>query len=50
MTRVASGGVGTLEHVRALEPIGVDGVIVGRAFYEGAFTVEEALAACASPV
>lgn len=47
---VASGGVGSLEHLRALLPVGVEGVIVGRALYEGAFTVEEALAACASPV
>ncbi len=47
---VASGGVGAVEHLRALAALGVPGVIVGRALYEGAFTVEEALAACASPV
>jgi len=46
---VASGGVGSLDHLRALAPLGVAGVIVGRALYEGAFTTEEALAACASP-
>lgn len=47
---VASGGVGSLAHLGAVAAIGVPGVIVGRALYEGAFTVEEALAACASPV
>jgi len=46
---VASGGVGTLEHLHALRDLGVPGVIVGRALYEQAFTVEEALAACSSP-
>ena len=44
---VASGGVGTLEDLRALRSAGVVGVIVGKALYEGRFTVEEALAACA---
>ena len=34
--------------LRALEPTGVSGVIVGKALYEGAFTVEEALA-CLRP-
>jgi phosphoribosylformimino-5-aminoimidazole carboxamide ribotide isomerase len=43
---IASGGVGTLDHLRALVDSGVSGVIVGRALYEGRFTVEEALAAC----
>ena len=46
---VASGGVGSLDDLRALQAIGVKGVIVGRAIYEKAFTVEEAVAACASP-
>ena len=44
---VASGGVSTLEDIRALRELGpgvVEGVIAGRAIYEGAFTVEEALA------
>jgi phosphoribosylformimino-5-aminoimidazole carboxamide ribotide isomerase len=47
---VASGGVGSLADLAALRGLGVPGVIVGRALYEGAFTVEEAVAACASPV
>jgi phosphoribosylformimino-5-aminoimidazole carboxamide ribotide isomerase len=47
---VASGGVGSLEHLRALGDLEVDGrrvagVIVGRALYEGAFTLKDALAA-----
>jgi phosphoribosylformimino-5-aminoimidazole carboxamide ribotide isomerase len=46
---VASGGVGSLEDLRALAAMGVPGVIVGRALYEGAFDVKEALVACASP-
>jgi len=43
---VASGGVGSLDDVRALVALGVSGVIVGRALFEGRFTVEEAVAAC----
>jgi len=44
---VASGGVSTLADLRALAemvPLGVEGAIVGTALYEGAFTLEEALA------
>ncbi len=41
---VASGGVGTLEHLRALATVGVlDGVIVGKAIYEGRVSVADAL-------
>ncbi|HLL65971.1 MAG TPA: bifunctional 1-(5-phosphoribosyl)-5-((5-phosphoribosylamino)methylideneamino)imidazole-4-carboxamide isomerase/phosphoribosylanthranilate isomerase PriA [Micromonosporaceae bacterium] len=45
---IASGGVSTLDDLRqlaALEPVGVEGVIVGKALYAGAFTVAEALKA-----
>jgi len=41
---VYSGGVGTLDHLRALASIGdpaITGVIAGRALYEGRFTVAE---------
>lgn len=38
---IASGGVSCLEDIRALEDIGVYGVIVGKAFYEGRITLEE---------
>jgi phosphoribosylformimino-5-aminoimidazole carboxamide ribotide isomerase len=41
---IASGGVGSLADLRALVPTGVAGVIVGRAIYERAFTVAEAVA------
>ncbi|MBL6275661.1 bifunctional 1-(5-phosphoribosyl)-5-((5-phosphoribosylamino)methylideneamino)imidazole-4-carboxamide isomerase/phosphoribosylanthranilate isomerase PriA [Micromonospora fiedleri] len=47
---IASGGVSTLDDLRALatlEPIGVEGVIAGKALYAGAFTVAEALQALA---
>ena len=45
----ASGGVATLADIYALGelPAGsIDGVITGRAIYEGAFTVEDGIAAC----
>ena len=45
---VASGGVSTLDDLRALAALGpdvVEGAITGRALYEGAFTLEDALAA-----
>ena len=43
---IASGGVGELDDLRALTDTGVEGVIVGKALYEGRFTIEEALTAC----
>ncbi len=42
---IASGGVGTLDDLRALAARGISACIVGRALYDGAFTLEEALAA-----
>jgi len=42
---VASGGVGSLNHLHALRELPIHGAIVGRALYENAFTLEEALAA-----
>lgn len=44
---IASGGVSTLDDVRALRAlteIGIEGSIVGKALYSGAFTLQEALA------
>jgi phosphoribosylformimino-5-aminoimidazole carboxamide ribotide isomerase len=41
---VASGGVGSIEHVRAVAELGVAGVIVGKALYEGTVDLVEALA------
>ena len=54
---IASGGVGTLADITALAGLragpgggrSLAGVIVGRAIYEGRFTVEEALR-CLAPV
>jgi len=40
---VASGGVATLDDVRALKEAGAAAVVVGSALYEGQFTLEEAL-------
>jgi phosphoribosyl isomerase A len=45
---VASGGVSSIEDLRAIRglvPRGVEGAIVGKALYAGAFTLEEALEA-----
>ena len=45
---IASGGVSSLADLRALAelaPLGVEGSIVGKALYAGAFTLPEALAA-----
>jgi 1-(5-phosphoribosyl)-5-[(5-phosphoribosylamino)methylideneamino] imidazole-4-carboxamide isomerase/N-(5'phosphoribosyl)anthranilate isomerase len=47
---IASGGVSTLDDLRALkdlEPDGVEGVITGKALYAGSFTVAQALAVLA---
>jgi phosphoribosylformimino-5-aminoimidazole carboxamide ribonucleotide (ProFAR) isomerase len=48
---IASGGVGALTDLEALCTLrasgrGLDGAIVGKALYEGNFTVEEAIATC----
>jgi phosphoribosylformimino-5-aminoimidazole carboxamide ribotide isomerase len=44
---VASGGVATVEHVRALAALGqaIDGVIVGKALYDGKLQLADLLAA-----
>lgn len=50
---IASGGVTSLDDLRALralEPLGVTGVITGRALYEGRFSVAEALAVLDEPL
>lgn len=41
----ASGGVATLSDLEAVRALGCDGVIVGRALYEGRFTPADALSA-----
>lgn len=42
---VASGGVSRIEHLVRLAEIGCEGAIVGKALYEGAFRLDEAIAA-----
>lgn len=47
---IGSGGVGSLKHLEALkelEAVGLEGVIIGSALYEKAFTLKEALAVVA---
>lgn len=41
---IASGGVATLDDLRQVKAAGLAGAIVGRALYEGRFTLTEALA------
>jgi phosphoribosyl isomerase A len=44
---IVSGGIATLDDIarlRNLVPVGVEGAILGKALYEGAFTLSEALA------
>jgi len=41
---VWSGGVGELSHLRSLSELPIEGVIVGKALYEGRFTVAQARA------
>ena len=43
-----SGGIATAADIRALAPIAdaVEGVIAGRAIYEGTLTVADGVAAC----
>ena len=48
---VASGGASTLDDIRALAALGddiIEGVIIGRALYEGNFSLSDALAAAPS--
>jgi len=50
---LASGGVSCLQDIldlRSLEPLGVEGVIVGKALYEGVFSLDEAIKAAGGGV
>ncbi|MGD0089218.1 MAG: 1-(5-phosphoribosyl)-5-[(5-phosphoribosylamino)methylideneamino] imidazole-4-carboxamide isomerase [Planctomycetota bacterium] len=42
---IASGGISALDHVRACRALGCFGAIVGKAFYDGALEIREAMAA-----
>jgi phosphoribosylformimino-5-aminoimidazole carboxamide ribotide isomerase len=45
---IASGGVASLDDLRAVRAAGLAGAIIGRALYEGRFTLPEALACLAA--
>ena len=40
---IAAGGIGSLGDLVALKQVGVEGVVVGKALYEGRFTLKEAI-------
>jgi phosphoribosylformimino-5-aminoimidazole carboxamide ribotide isomerase len=42
---IASGGIATLDDIRRVADIGCTGCIVGRALYDEAFTLADAIAA-----
>ncbi|MCH5210807.1 MAG: 1-(5-phosphoribosyl)-5-[(5-phosphoribosylamino)methylideneamino]imidazole-4-carboxamide isomerase [Oscillospiraceae bacterium] len=42
---IASGGVGSLDHIKSLVPTGVEGVIVGKALYTNKVNLSEAIKA-----
>jgi phosphoribosylformimino-5-aminoimidazole carboxamide ribotide isomerase len=40
---IAAGGIGNLNDLSALKRVGVDGAVIGKALYEGRFTLKEAI-------
>lgn len=42
---IASGGIGTIDHIKALVPTGVEGAVTGRALYTGNILLPEAIRA-----
>lgn len=40
---IASGGIGTIEHIKELSGTGVEGIIIGRALYEGTVRLKDAI-------
>lgn len=46
---IASGGVGTIEHVRQVKQLPVWGVIIGRSLYEGTVDLREAVRVAREP-
>jgi phosphoribosylformimino-5-aminoimidazole carboxamide ribotide isomerase len=46
---IASGGVASVEDVRAARDLGLDGVVIGRALYEGRVRLADALAVARGP-
>jgi phosphoribosylformimino-5-aminoimidazole carboxamide ribotide isomerase len=45
---IASGGMSKLDDIHQVKKTGAKAVVIGKALYEGAFTIEEALAAAAA--
>jgi phosphoribosylformimino-5-aminoimidazole carboxamide ribotide isomerase len=43
LSLLASGGIGSLDDIRAVQAVGADGVIIGKALYEHKFSLQEAL-------
>jgi phosphoribosylformimino-5-aminoimidazole carboxamide ribotide isomerase len=44
-TVIASGGIGSIEHVLGLARAGARATVCGRALYDGSFTYEQAMSA-----
>jgi phosphoribosylformimino-5-aminoimidazole carboxamide ribotide isomerase len=40
---IAAGGIGTIGDLTALKEIGLEGAVIGKALYEGRFTLKEAI-------
>jgi phosphoribosylformimino-5-aminoimidazole carboxamide ribonucleotide (ProFAR) isomerase len=40
---IAAGGIGSINDLIALKRVGVDGAVIGKALYEGRFTLKEAI-------
>ena len=40
---IAAGGIGSIGDLAALKEIGVEGAVIGKALYEGRFTLKEAI-------
>ncbi|MGA3059480.1 MAG: 1-(5-phosphoribosyl)-5-[(5-phosphoribosylamino)methylideneamino]imidazole-4-carboxamide isomerase [Candidatus Bathyarchaeia archaeon] len=40
---IAAGGIGSIDDLNALKQVGVDGAVIGKALYEGIFTLKEAI-------
>ncbi len=47
---VASGGIASLDDVRRVAALPVEGMIIGKALFEGAFTLREAVVAAKTPI
>ena len=43
MEIIASGGVTTLNEIKTLKEAGVDGAIIGKAYYENKISLEDAI-------